>query len=181
MADFSTDPIINAIQNGIKEDIRVAFEHERFRAGIILIYAGMDAMAFLDMPVGQTEVRKDDFIRWAETYIRFPCKEQVTGKDFYGARCAMLHAYGAVSRMSKAGECRMLGYMDRSIPEVRFNPAVSTDVVLVSTLALKDAFFSGIDRFLVHAFSNPDKIKCAEHRLQNFTLLFDRRQESDMR
>lgn len=44
MMDYSRDHVHNAIQEGIKEDIRVAFEHKRYRATVILIYAGMDAM-----------------------------------------------------------------------------------------------------------------------------------------
>jgi hypothetical protein len=62
MTDITRDPIHNAIQNGIKEDIRVTFEHDRIRAGLILIYSGMDAMATLEMPDGQTDVRAGDFI-----------------------------------------------------------------------------------------------------------------------
>lgn len=100
MTDLQRDPIINAIQNGIKHDIEVALTNERYRAATILIYAGMDAMAFLNIPAGHTEVSRDDFIRWAERYVRFPCREQLTGADLYGARCAMLHAYGVVSPRS---------------------------------------------------------------------------------
>ncbi len=177
MTEFSRDPINNAIQTGIKEDISVAFEHERYRAGIILIYAGMDAMAYLDMPARQDQVTRDNFIKWTEAYIRFPCKEQLTGADMYGARCSMLHAYGAVSKMSKAGKCRMVGYCDHTIPEVVYNPRVSRDLVMVSSHALKDAFFQGIDRFLVAAFTDKIKAAIVEPRLQNFTMLFPYRQE----
>ena len=103
MTNLQRDPIINAVQNGIKRDIEVALTNERYRAATILIYAGMDAMAFLNMPAGHTEVSRDDFIRWAERYVRFPCREQLTGADLYGARCAMLHAYGVVSRIVEPG------------------------------------------------------------------------------
>ena len=104
MTDLQQDPIINAIYKGIKLDIETVLTHKRYRAAIILIYAGMDAMAFLDMPAGQDEVTRTDFMKWTDRYIRFPCKEQLTGADLYGARCSLLHVYGADSRMSRTGK-----------------------------------------------------------------------------
>ena len=68
--------------------------------------------------------------------------------------------------MSRSGKCRMLAYMSESIPEIRFNPKVNLDLVLVSVPALADAFFSGVDRFLVDVFSDPTRRSVAEQRLQ---------------
>ena len=172
MPDLQRDPIVNALHNGIKRDIEVAIEHQRFRAAVILIYAGMDAMAFLDMPLEQEEVTRKDFIRWTGKYIIFPCKEQLTGSDLYGARCAMLHAYGVVSKLSRAGKCRMIGYIDKSVPEVRYNPLVSEDFVLVSIHALREAFFTGIDNFLISVFADKSKAPIVEERLKLFMHMF---------
>lgn len=172
MTDFARDPIHNAIQEGIKEDIRIALEHKRFRAAAILIYAGMDAMAVLDMPAAQTNVTRTDFIRWANKYIRFPCVNQVTGEDLYGARCAMLHTYGVVSEMSRQGKCRMIGYADHQVPEIRFNPSVANDLVIVSLQGLRDAFFTGIDRFLVDAYADKAKAAAVDARLEMFVMQY---------
>jgi hypothetical protein len=95
MESIREGPLNNVIQEGIKEDIEVALANCRLRAAVMLMYAGMDAMAFLDMPDGQEDVTRSDFIRWADRYIRFPCKDQISGEDFYGARCALLHSYSA--------------------------------------------------------------------------------------
>lgn len=170
MTDLQRDPIINVIQNGIKRDIEITLSNNCLRAAVILIYAGMDAMAFLDMPSDKSEVTRDEFIRWADRYIRFPCKEQLSGADLYGARCAMLHAYGARSRLSRSGKCRIVVHVhiDKFVPEVRYNPSGSADRVYVSILALKEAFFTGIDNFLVAVFSDKNKAKIAEERLQTF-------------
>jgi len=173
VVNLEDDPIINAIHKGIKRDIQITLDNNCLRATVILIYAGMDAMAFLDMPKGQTEVKRKDFIDWAERYIHFPCKEQLTGADLYGARCSMLHAYGAVSRMSNAGECRVIGYMDKSLPEIRYETDEALKhLVLVSIPALKDAFFKGIDKFLVDAFSDKKKAEIVEERLRTFVQQF---------
>jgi len=43
MSDLKHDPVINAIQKGIKDDIDFNLRAERFRATLILIYAAIDA------------------------------------------------------------------------------------------------------------------------------------------
>jgi len=74
MSDLKHDPIINAIQRGIKDDIDFNQNAARFRATLLLIYAAIDAMAFLNMPANQPDVTRKDFIDWAERYLKFPCK-----------------------------------------------------------------------------------------------------------
>ena len=166
MTDISTDPLINAVHNGIKRGIRVALENDCLGSAVILILSGIDAMAYVGMPAGQEDVTRNDFITWVERYIKFSCSEQLSGWDLYGARCAMLHSYGTASDLSRKGKCRQIGYMDKSVPEIRFNPSVSMDLVLVSVPALADAFFSGIDQFLVDVFADKKKRPIADQRLQ---------------
>ncbi len=145
MKSLGKDAIINAIYGGIKRGIQVTIENRCFDAAVILILSGMDSMAFLGMPSNQQDVKRDDFVKWADRYIKFPCDDQLTGLDLYGARCAMLHSYGVVSGMSRKGQCRMVAYMDNSVPEVRYNREVAKDLVLVSATALAVRYtgFSG--------------------------------------
>jgi hypothetical protein len=149
----------------IKLGVDVAFSNKCFGAAVILIYAGIDTMAYLNMPSQQKYVKSKDFIAWVERYIRFPCKEQLTGADLYGARCAMLHQYGIESKLSHSGSCRIVGYIDRSDPEVSYNPKISKEFVIVSIEALKDAFFAGIHKFLHEAFDDESKRIIVEERL----------------
>ena len=72
---------IDAIYEGIKKGIEATFENECYGSTVILILAGIDAMAYLSMPAEQLEVTSNDFISWVENYIRFPGKEQLTGHD----------------------------------------------------------------------------------------------------
>ena len=166
MTDLTKDPIVNAIHNGIKRGINVTVENKCFGSAVILIYSGMDTMAYLNMPLGQEEVTKRDFVEWVEQYIHFPCTEQLTGLDLYGARCSTLHRYGVVSRLSEAGKCRQVGYVNRSVPDVLYNPDVSGDLVMVSVEGLREAFSNGIDAFLVDVFTEEDKAEVVEGRLK---------------
>jgi len=84
----------------------------------------------------------------------------------------MLHNYSAFSRMSREGECRNIGYMDQSVPEVRYNPKVSESLVLVSVPALAEAFSRGIDQFLIDLFSDNKKAQVAEERFKKLVHTF---------
>lgn len=165
MTTFKNDPIVNAIYDGIKRGIEVTLENCCYGSAVKLIYSGIDTMAYLNTPAGQLDVERKDFISWVERYIKFPCKEQLTGLDLYGARCAMLHTYSARSKLSREGKCRMVCYMDKGIPEIRCKPGID-DLVIVSVSALADAFFKGIDEFLVVLFANKEKAAVAEERLK---------------
>jgi hypothetical protein len=166
---FSQDPIINVIHNGIRRGIDVSIQNECWGSAVILILSAIDAMAYLAMPESQDDVTKTDFINWVEKYIQFPGKEQLTGADLYGARCAMLHNFGAQSKMSREGKCRLIMWMDDAVPPIRFRPEVSTGHVMVSIVALRHALFSGIDRFLVNVYKDPrsKEARLADQRFQS--------------
>src|SRR5262249_15455987 len=133
MAQFGIDPVHNVIQLGIKDDIEFAMKHERWRAAITLIFAGIDLMAFLGMPAGKDSQTKSDFITWAEGYISFPCAEHLTGIDLYGCRCGFLHAYSIDSELSRNGKCRRIGFIANDVkPEVKVARTVDPDLVLLT-------------------------------------------------
>lgn len=165
MTHLTRDPVINAISIGIRSGISHALKGGEYAAAVILVYSGIDSMAFLGMPDDQLDVNRSDFIDWVNRYISFPCKEQISGADLYGARCAMLHNYSIYSRMSRKGECRIIGYMDKAVPEVQYQPNINKDLVMVSVIALVEAFFKGVDKFLVDAFANEGKRQILEQRL----------------
>jgi hypothetical protein len=165
MSDLNSDPVHNVIYNQIKRSIGVLIENKCWGAAVILVYSGIDTMAYLSLPENQEEVKQKDFIAWAERYIHFPCKEQLTGADLYGARCGLLHTYSPYSAKSRKGECRLIGYGDNMVPEVRYDPKIKEDFVLVSIKGLVEAFFRGVDQYLIDLFSDSTKIKVVEERL----------------
>jgi hypothetical protein len=149
--DFSQDAVNNAIYKGIRRGIEVTIDNGCLGSAAILILSAIDAMAYLAMPEQREDVTKEDFILWAGKYIRFPCREQLTGEDLYGARCAMLHAYGAQSKMSREGKCRVILWTSRAVPPIMAHPA-TPGYVMVSVPDLRDSLFAGVDRFLIEVF-----------------------------
>ena len=78
----------------------------------------------------------------------------------------MLHNFSIYSKLSRQDGCRVIGYMDKSVPEVIYKPQVNGKVVLISVTALAESVFRGVDHFLVELFANQEKAKKAEERLE---------------
>jgi hypothetical protein len=129
------------VERGIKRPIEILLQQRYYPAALILIYSGMDTMAFLSMPVGKTDVMRSDFIAWAQQYIRLP---GVVGTDLYGARCSILHG-GAQSRFIREGRGRP---------------------IVIAPEELAKAFFDGVDRCLLDITNDAGRTETAERRLR---------------
>lgn len=164
--DFANDPINISINDGIRRGIRVTLEHDCMASAVILIYAGMEAMASLGRPDGQEDVTPADFIRWADRYIALEGDTRVTGEEWYSARCGIFHTFTPDSRRTRSGAARRLSYMSKCRPPVRYDRNIDKAFVLVSVPALAEAFFAGIDRFLVDRFADPAIRPIMEERLR---------------
>lgn len=167
MQNLAQDPIINVIHNGIKRGIRVALENNCFMDAVILIYSGIDSMAYLGMPETQNDVTRSNFVDWSNDYLRLPGPHAPSGLEFYAARCGVVHSHSASSSLYRDGQVRMLFYMSECQPPVRFNPEVDSSIVFISVPALANAFFQGIDRFLIDVFKDPVSARIANSRFEN--------------
>lgn len=152
--EWARDPM-SVVHDTIKKGIRVTLEHECIASALILIYSGIDAMAFLDMPEKKEpeEVCGADFVAWVDKWLRLRGDVQLTGEELWGARCGVVHCLGVESRATrhKTKPCRKIGYMWKSnCPAVR---KAHSDMVFVDVDALAEAFFSGIDKFIVALFA----------------------------
>ncbi|MBA7685473.1 hypothetical protein ES703_93898 [subsurface metagenome] len=167
---FAGDPLINAIYQGIKRGIQVTYDNECYGACLILIYCGIDAMSYLDMPSSQAEVHADDFIQWAERYLSPYLKNQttqITGDELYSARCSMVHTYTVESRKTKSGSARAIGYVISGGQPIVWDAKVAPGLVLLRLETLCDAFFTAIDRFLMEGYADKQRQPILETRLKN--------------
>jgi hypothetical protein len=140
--------VVNVILYGILKPTHLLLDNGFERAALVLLYSGMDAMTFMNLPAGQTGSTRKDYIAWAEQYIRFPCHEQLTGVELYAARCGVLHTFTPDSDLSRKGKARRIVYVNQHTPEVRYDAAVASDVVVVSVHGLYTAFVNGVQQFL---------------------------------
>jgi len=170
--NLTQDPIAAAIYGGIKKGIKVALDNECFGSALILIYTGIDAMANLDRPAQAQEVRPEDYIRWVDRYIKISSEVKITAEEFYSARCAVLHTYGVESRSTLCRGIRKLIYMVGGKPPVRFDPSVNEHLVLLDILAFAEAFFAGLDQFLISVFADAKRRPIVEARLQQLICVY---------
>lgn len=158
-------PLYNVVIDGILRSISVAIDNGCHRAAVLLIYAGMDTMAFSALRAGEAHDRRA-FIAWANRYMRFPGQHQLTGEDFYGARCAVIHTYGVDSTLSQKGKCRRVGYMVGDRPAVMLEPQVDATLVMVNVTALKNAFIGACVAYLDDAAREPGRLEEILKRLE---------------
>lgn len=92
----ANESLYNVLLNGIIKDVDAAWERKSYRATLILVYSGIDAMAHLTMPAGKDKVTRADFVAWVENYLRFRDADKqptltLPGLELYAARCALVH------------------------------------------------------------------------------------------
>jgi hypothetical protein len=172
MSGFRDDTHQKVVEDGIKQDIEVVLKHGRYRAAVMLIYAGMASMAYLGLPEGRHEVKSDDFILWAERYIELPIRPSLTGEELYGARCGLLHTSGIESRRSRTGKCRLIGYSYQGVPKSVFNATIRPNLVMIAIEHLKDAFFAAVNSFFISTLSNAERRLLVETRLETMVQTF---------
>jgi hypothetical protein len=166
---FSKDPLINAVYQGIKRGVQVTFDNECYGSFLILVYCGIDSMAYLDMPPNQEEVHGKDFIQWADRYLSPSLSNNVTritGEELYSARCAVVHTYTVESQKTKDGSARVIGYMFGGDRSIVWNSKVVPNMVLLRLETLRDAFFVAIDKFLMEAYADKQRQPVLEARLR---------------
>lgn len=132
----------------IGHDIKVALDNGAIGGALILAYAAIDAMAFLSMPESQRDVKRDDFINWAEKYMKTDSKQpyQYQGIDLWGARCAIVHRYGATSSLSDSGQCKIFAYHNGS--EHMVKTSVDERLIAISWPRFIKDFFGAMEKFL---------------------------------
>jgi hypothetical protein len=164
----TSDQLMNVLLDGICGDIRFALKHGRNRAALILIFAGIDAMASLEKNSGKNNDVGERFANWVNEYMQFS-EWPGAGLELYGARCGILHTYGPISNLFEKGKVRLIGYTTGGGRDVM----QSAELVLVSVEGLAFQFFSGIARYLEALVSAPTKRAKAAPRIQQMYREFD--------
>ena len=166
MTDLAADPLMNIVHHGIKDPVRLLMEHHFLEAGLKLVFAGIDAMAFLGLPADAVEVTGADFISWCDRYLRLPSQEPISSSELWGARCGLLHCHSGESRARRRGTARLIQWADKG-PPVLYRPDVDPNLIFVSVQAFVEAFFDAIDRSMVELFRDQNRAQVADVRLQN--------------
>jgi len=75
---------------------------------LILIYAGIDAMAWLDRPA---DVARGNFNSWVDSYMMPDRINGISSTDLYSARCGLLHSHTGESDLHASDRARKICYV----------------------------------------------------------------------
>lgn len=149
--------------------IDICLEHNLWEPALILIYSGIDAMAWLDRPRDRDDVTPDDFINWVNKYLLPESALECTAEDMYGARCGLLHSHTAESkrhrqlRVKKLFYSRMWEGKPLILLQLRMNEKFFPATVNMELLAR--AFLKAIERFTAAVDGDPMKLALVSDRI----------------
>lgn len=118
-------------------------------AAAVMVYVGIDVMAFLSMPTGQAKQGRADFISWVDQYLKAAPEStyQYDGHDVYGARCAMLHTYSIEADYHQQNaEVKKFGYHDGG--QHAYNPEINAHLVIIGINSLVHDFAGAVGAFV---------------------------------
>ncbi len=164
--NLNQDRVINPIYRGVKRGIQVALENQCWGSAVTLIFCGIDMLVHLGRPEGQAEVTTEDFEAWVDRHIVIDSPTRITPGEFYSARCAVVHTYGVESRRTKGGRARRIAFVVHEGRPIVYNETLHPDFLLLDVPSFADAFFRGMDRFLIEIFADPTRKKLVEPRLE---------------
>lgn len=138
---------------------------------LILIYAGIDAMSWLDRPADHEDVTPDDFMAWVNAYLLPESALNCSAEDLYGARCGMLHSHTAESRRHRQLRVRKLFYHQVihgrpvALIQIRMDERYLPASVNIDHLAF--CFGRGLQRFVDVINSDADRERLIRERILN--------------
>ena len=151
--------------------IDLCFKNQFLLSGLALLYSTIDIMAWLSRPLSQSDVRRDDFVHWVDTYLMPKANLKCTAIDLYAARCSVIHSYSAESKLSREGAARRICYTIGNKDPKRLQDdldAVNYDAVVVHIDTMFNALRSSIEDFKKELTSNQELAERVFSRSEKF-------------
>jgi hypothetical protein len=143
----------------LQRGVRLLSEAGLHLPALMLIYSGIDSMAWLGRDSGKDQGSRQDFIGWARAYLLPGSKLKCSAEDLYGARCAILHSMVAESSMSRGGGAKLVWYSwgDHSAENLQssIDKMENTSAVAVHIPDLIQAVHHGFSRFFTAIEADP--------------------------
>ncbi len=117
----------------------------------------IDTMAFLGLPAGKDKQGRADFIAWVDRYLKGHEDQpyQYRGIDVYGARCALLHAFGSEADYHQQNsDAKKFGYHDGG--KHAYDPAIDEHLVIIGTASFLNDVVIAVEAFIQDWKKDPD-------------------------
>jgi hypothetical protein len=143
-------PEINAVQQLIIA-IDCCFEKRLIAPTLVLLYSGIDTMAWLGLPNNQQDVTGEDFIQWTDRYLLPDSGIPCSSLDLYSSRCGIVHSMTGESRAIRRGVAKRIFYAwgnHRAEDLQQILDRIGQPILAVQLDTLVTAFRIAIDRFV---------------------------------
>lgn len=151
--------------------INLCFKSQFITPSLLLIYATIDIMAWLDRDKNHQDVQRSDFIKWVETYLLPNSQLSCTAIDLYAARCSLIHSYSAESRLSRESKASEIFYAWGASDEQDLQQLIdlegSRDAKAVQVENLLAALKQGVEQFIANTRHDQMVIDRAEKFFAN--------------
>ena len=158
---------------GLVDEIKTCEQAGATTSAVAMAFVCIDTMTYLSLPVGRETQLGSDFIAWVDKYLKGHEEQpyQYRGADVYGARCALLHAFGSESAFhEKYEEAKKFGYHDGG--KHAYDPAKNEQLVIIGTASFLNDVVEAVSIFLEDCQKNAGLRARVEGRLPRVLATF---------
>jgi hypothetical protein len=159
--------------SGLIDEIKRCEASGATTASLALAFICVDTMAFLSLPNHKDTQSRSDFIGWVDNYLKGDQSQpyQYRGLDVYGARCALLHAFGSETNYhQKYPEAKRFGYHDGGMHA--YDPAQNEHLVIIGTASFLNDVIHAVGDFMDACKAESDLRQRVEARLPRVLQVF---------
>ena len=129
---------------------------------LILIYASLDIMGYLNMPADKLSNTADDFCKWADRYFLPNLKDKSCRSiDLYSARCGLLHTMSYESNLTRKEKAKHIMYAwgnaDPNVLKRLITKMKRVDIVL-HVEDMNSALVAGLQAFLKDIYEDKARV-----------------------
>lgn len=142
-------------------------------AAVAMAYVCIDTMAFLSLPADRDKQDRGDFIAWCDAYLKGHEDQPYAyrGMDVYGARCALLHAFGSEADFhERYPEAKKFGYHDGG--KHAHEPVQDERLVIIGTASFINDVAHAVGAFVEACKGDADLRARVEGRLPQVLATF---------
>lgn len=159
--------------SGLIAEIKRCQDAGATTAAVVMAFICMDTMAFLSLPAGKDKQVRADFITWVDAYLKGHKEQsyQYRGLDVYGARCALLHAFGSEADYHQQyPDAKRFGYHDGG--KHAYDPTVDEHLVLIGVASFLNDVLHAVEAFCEACKADQDLRARVESRLPKILATF---------
>ena len=165
----------NALENNLDnvvKSIEICLKEKLQLSSLVLLYSGIDIVAWLNRPVSKERATRKDFINWVDDYLLPNPNIKCRAIDLYAARCAIVHSYSFSSVLSKDRKAKEIYYSwgKANIKSLQndIDRRLKKNTVAIHINYFLEVFKEGIEKFKLSIKNDKEKEKVVHDRTNKY-------------